>query len=81
MFSTFCVRHAYLPENVMKTFIFPVVKRKATDPLDKYSYRSISLISVIAKIFESMFNLRLKGNLRLHYNKIGFHSDLFMVSA
>ncbi|CAG9116260.1 unnamed protein product [Plutella xylostella] len=48
LFYTHCIRHAYLPEELMKTIVVPVIKDKNGDASDKANYRPISLATILA---------------------------------
>ncbi|XP_063374960.1 uncharacterized protein LOC134662618 [Cydia amplana] len=41
MFFTVCMRHSYLPNDMMRTIVVPVVKNKTGDLADKNNYRPI----------------------------------------
>ncbi|XP_063382146.1 uncharacterized protein LOC134668635 [Cydia fagiglandana] len=79
MFYTLCVRHCYLPEDLMKTIVIPVVKSKTGDLSDSSNYRPISLATIVAKVLDSVLNAQLNslwkdytqrayGALRIQYN-------------
>lgn len=38
MFYTFCIRHSYLPDDLMRTIVVPIVKCKTGDASDKCNY-------------------------------------------
>ncbi|KAJ2945534.1 hypothetical protein O0L34_g353 [Tuta absoluta] len=81
MFYTLCIRHSYLPQDLMRTIVVPVVKDKTGDISDKNNYRPISLATIIAKVFDSVLNTQLEKHLNLHSNQFGFRPGLSTESA
>lgn len=59
MFYSLCVSHSYLPPDLMKTVVVPIVKDKTGDVADKNNYRPISLATVAAKVFDGFLNTQL----------------------
>ena len=46
--------HGYLPRNIMKTAIVPIIKNKSgSSGSDKANYKPIALVTACSKIFES----------------------------
>lgn len=76
MLYTFCIRHSYMPTDLMRTIVIPVVKNKTGDMSDKNNYRPISMATIVAKVFDSVLNTKLKRYLKLHNNQFGFISGL-----
>ncbi|KAJ2946144.1 hypothetical protein O0L34_g5075 [Tuta absoluta] len=76
MLFNFCVRHSYVPEELMRTVVVPIVKNKTGDISSKTNYRPISLATVIAKVFDGMLNEHLKAKVTLHDNQFGFRPKL-----
>ncbi|CAK1582720.1 unnamed protein product [Parnassius mnemosyne] len=81
MFYTTCIRHAYLPPDLMKTIVVPVVKNKTGDLSKKSNYRPISLATIIVKILDSVLNTQINKYLKLYDNQFGFRSGLSTESA
>nr|XP_034834959.1 uncharacterized protein LOC117991470 [Maniola hyperantus] len=81
MFYSLCVSHSYLPHNLMKTVIVPIVKNKTGDLADKSNYRPISLATVMAKVFDGLLNAQLNKYVALHDNQFGFRPQLSTESA
>lgn len=81
MFLNFCVSHAYLPSNLTRTIVVPIVKSKAGDHADLKNYRPISLATVIAKVLDSLLNKQLTSHVQLHDNQFGFRPGLSTESA
>ena len=52
MLLTSMVIHSYLPDNLMRTIIVPVVKDKCGNVTDKDNYHPIALTTVISKVLE-----------------------------
>lgn len=69
MFYTFCLGHSYLPAEMMKTVVVPIVKSKTGDISDKNNYRPISLANVLAKVLDSLLNIQLDKYLDIHDNQ------------
>ena len=51
LFAAF-LSHGYLPDNIMKTAIVPIVKNKTGDSSEKNNYGPIALGTAASKIFE-----------------------------
>lgn len=81
MLFDLCISHSYLPTDMIKTVIVPVVNNKTAELSDKNYYRSISLATVIFKVFDSMLNSRLSNYIQLHDNQFGFRPGLSTESA
>ena len=43
----------YLPDDLMRTIVVPIVKKKSGDLSDVKNYRQISLATVIATVFDA----------------------------
>lgn len=69
---TFCIRHAYLPQDMMKTVVVPIVKNKRGNVSDKSNYRPISLATIIAKVLDGLLCSQLDSHLHLHDAQFGF---------
>lgn len=76
MFFTLCVSHSYLPRDLMKTTVVPIVKNKTGDISDRGNYRPISLATIIAKIFDGLLDSCLNNHLSLHDAQFGFRPGL-----
>lgn len=81
MFYSFCIAHSYLPIDLMKTVIVPIVKNKTGDLSNKNNYRPISLATIIAKVFDGLLNTQLDNVIQLHDNQFGFRARLSTESA
>lgn len=81
MLFSLCVGHSYLPAQMTKTVVVPVVKSKAGDTSDVNNYRPISLASVISKVFDGLLNVQLDQYLKLHDNQFGFKPGLSTETA
>ena len=49
-----CISHSYLPDDLIKTTVVPVVKNRTGDISDKKNYRPISLAATVAKLLNSV---------------------------
>ncbi|XP_063539546.1 uncharacterized protein LOC134748704 [Cydia strobilella] len=81
MFYTLCIRHSYLPDNLMRTIVVPIAKNRTGDLADRSNYRPISLATVMAKILDSVLNSQLNSHVKLHDNQLGFRPQLSTESA
>lgn len=81
MFYSLCISHSYLPPDLMRTVVVPVVKNKTGDMSDTNNYRPISLATVAAKVFDALLNVQLGKHLSLHNNQFGFRPHLSTESA
>ncbi|XP_073948222.1 uncharacterized protein [Choristoneura fumiferana] len=81
MFYSLCLRHSYLPVELMKTVVVPIVKSKVGDISDKNNYRPISLATIIAKVLDGLLDTQLDKYLTLHDNQFGFKPGLSTESA
>ena len=64
--------HGFIPSNLMKTLIVPLVKNKAGDLQDKNNYRPIALTASVSKVFEKKLLIRCKQKLTTTSNQFGF---------
>ncbi|KAJ0170988.1 hypothetical protein K1T71_013760 [Dendrolimus kikuchii] len=71
-----CVNHAYLPPDLLKTIVVPIVKNRTGDVSDKGNYRPISLATIIAKVFDSVISNYIDKHVMLHDAQFGFRPDL-----
>jgi hypothetical protein len=81
MLFTLCLRHTYLPPDLMKTVIIPLVKNPTGDLADKRNYRPISLATVIAKVLDRFLDTFLNPHVKLHDAQFGFREGLSTESA
>jgi hypothetical protein len=81
MLFTFCLRHNYLPPDLMKTIVVPIVKNKTGDASDKGNYRPISLATILAKVLDGVLNRYLSQNVSLNDAQFGFRSGMSTESA
>ncbi|KAL0870260.1 hypothetical protein ABMA27_005292 [Loxostege sticticalis] len=76
-----CLVHSYLPAELMKTIVVPIIKNKTGDISDRSNYRPISLATVIAKVLDRVLNSQLEDVLSLHDGQHGFKRGLSTESA
>ncbi|XP_013184716.2 uncharacterized protein LOC106130423 [Amyelois transitella] len=81
MFFSLCISHSYLPPDLMKTIVVPIVKNRTGDISDKNNYRPISLATIIAKVLDGVLDSRLEQYLNLHDAQFGFRPHLSTESA
>lgn len=81
MLFNFCISHEYLPGQMTRTIVVPIVKNKTGDIADIKNYRPISLATVIAKVLDSLLNRQLNNHIKLHDNQFGFRAGLSTESA
>ncbi|XP_013144898.1 PREDICTED: uncharacterized protein LOC106108310, partial [Papilio polytes] len=54
---TLCIRHSYLPPDLMRSLVIPIVKNKTGDLGVKNNYRPITLATTAAKILDGLIEL------------------------
>ncbi|XP_045455984.1 uncharacterized protein LOC123665768 [Melitaea cinxia] len=81
MFFSLCITHSYLPADMMKTVVVPLVKNKTGDISDKNNYRPICLATVLAKVLDSLIDQNLDRYLNIHDAQFGFVPNLSTESA
>lgn len=81
MLFTFCIRHNYLPDDLMRTIVVPIIKNKTGDASDKSNYRPISLAAILAKVMDGVLNTYLNKHIRLHDAQFGFRPGLSTEAA
>ncbi|CAH2241228.1 jg3292 [Pararge aegeria aegeria] len=81
MLYNICMSHSFMPSEMMRTIVVPIVKNKTGDLADKNNYRPISLATVISKVFDSMLNNQLNKLFRPHDNQFGFQPGVSTESA
>lgn len=77
---TSCITHGYLPQDMIKTILVPIIKNKSGDVNDKGNYRPIAISTAVSKILEDILLKRLKDYLVTTDNQFGFkkHSSTDM---
>ena len=63
-----------VPKKFDNSVITPVVKNASRSLNDVCNYRPVSMISIIAKIFESLISLRFGHLFSSHANQFGFRA-------
>jgi exonuclease III len=81
MLFNFCVGHSYMPVDMMRTVVVPIIKNKTGDRSDISNYRPISLATVISKVLDGVLNIQLNRYIKLHDNQFGFRPGLSTESA
>ncbi|PZC70440.1 hypothetical protein B5X24_HaOG216254, partial [Helicoverpa armigera] len=81
LFYTMCISHSYLPADLIKCIVVPIVKNRTGDVSDLGNYRPISLATVMAKVFDSMLDSSLSKFITLHDAQFGFCPGLSTESA
>ena len=67
-----CLSHGYLPLDMTKTTIVPIVKHKCGNISESNNYQPIALATIISKLFESVLLLKCEVYLRTCSNQFGF---------
>ena len=67
-------KHCYMPQSIINTVIFPIIKNKSGDFTDKNNYRPIALSSIRSKVLEHTIVIRLEEYLWTNDNQFGFKS-------
>lgn len=81
MLYNFCLGHSYMPKDMIKTVVVPIVKNKTGDLADKNNYRPISLATVISKVFDGLLNAHLNSRFVPRDSQFGFRPGLSTESA
>lgn len=81
MLYNICIRHSYLPSDMMKTVVVPIAKNRTGDVSDIANYRPISLATIIAKVLDGLLDLQLRKHLKLHDLQFGFRQGVSTESA
>ncbi|CAG9134717.1 unnamed protein product [Plutella xylostella] len=81
MLFNLCLSHSYLPPDLVRTLVVPIVKSKTGDVSDKSNYRPISLATIVAKVLDSVLNSYLNKSIKLHDAQFGFRAGLSTESA
>lgn len=76
LFNT-CIEHGYLPCDLLKTIVVPIIKNRTGDVSSLTNYRPISLATIVSKIFERIINEHLnEKNIPLNHAQFGFRKGL-----
>lgn len=75
-----CISFSYLPSEVMRTVVGPIVKNKPSDHSHKNNYKTISLVTK-AKMFDRLPNSHVGSHIRLHGNRFAFRRVLLFGST
>lgn len=67
-----CIRHQFLPEEMLVVHLIPLIKNKLKDSSDPGNYRPIAIATISSKILESLLLSRLKEFLTTTDNQFGF---------
>lgn len=78
---TICIRHSYLPMELMRTIVVPIIKNRTGDVSDKRNYRPISLATILAKVLDGLLQQQLSAKLNLHDAQFGFRPGLSTETA
>ncbi|KAG7305373.1 hypothetical protein JYU34_009439 [Plutella xylostella] len=76
-----CIRFCFMPSDMMKTVVVPIVKNKTGDLSSPNNYRPISLGTVIGKIFKRLLQPELVNNIKIDDAQFGFRAGLSTDSA
>ncbi|CAG9106517.1 unnamed protein product [Plutella xylostella] len=76
-----CIRFCFMPSDMMKTVVVPIVKNKTGDLSSPNNYRPISLGTVVGKIFEKLLQPELVNNIKIDDAQFGFRAGLSTDSA
>ncbi|KAL0880596.1 hypothetical protein ABMA27_001826 [Loxostege sticticalis] len=81
LFFSMCINHSYLPQDLIKTIVVPIVKDRTGDISNRGNYRPISLATTIAKVLDSVFDSELDKYANIHDAQFGFRPGLSTESA
>ena len=77
-----CLTHGYMPLDMIKTTIVPVIKNKCGNLADSNNYRPIAIATIVCKLYESTILYKCKDFLKTCDNQFGFkrkHSTEFCI--
>ena len=69
---TCMLNHGYIPSDVMKTSIIPILKNRNGDTSDKNNYRPTAIVTAMSKLFELCLSRILDEYLCTNENQFGF---------
>ena len=72
IFVNACLSHQFIPTQVLKVVIVPLLKSKLKDPSVSSNYRPIAIATIISKIIEKALLHRLESFLYTSDNQYGF---------
>ena len=52
--------HGYIPKDMIKSVIVPIIKSKTKSSNDKSNYRPVTIATVISKVFERVLFIRME---------------------
>ena len=64
--------HGYMPKEMIKSMIVPIIKSKTRSITDKSNYRPVAISTVMSKLFELLLLDRLEPYLTTMDNQFGF---------
>ncbi len=67
-----CIAHGYVPDNIMRVVIIPLLKKKGLDPSVIKNYRPIAISSAISKVFELLILSKYEHNLYTQAGQFGY---------
>ena len=77
-----CLTHGYMPLDMIKTTIVPVIKNKCANLADSNKYRPIAIATIVSKLCESTILYKCEDFLKTCDNQFGFkrkHSTEFCI--
>lgn len=80
-FFTLCMSHSYLPSDLIKTIVVPIIKNRTGDTADPSNYRPISLATITAKVLDCLLDTHLANNIKIHDTQFGFRPGLSTETA
>lgn len=81
MFYSLCMSHSFLPDDLMKTIVVPIIKNRTGDTADPANYRPISLATVTAKVLDCLLDAHMASRISLHDAQFGFRPGLSTETA
>ena len=70
-----CLRHQFLPNEMLVVHLIPLIKNKMKDSADPGNYRPIAITTISSKLLESLLLSRLKQFLNTSENQFGFKTQ------
>ena len=69
------LRYRFLPKNLMKVMLVPIMKCKTGNPMSSSNYRPIAITTAASKLLELIIQYRISGFMQTSCSQFGFKSE------
>ena len=69
------LRYRFLPKNLMKVMLVPIMKCKTGNPMSSSNYRPIAITTAASKLLELIIQYRISGYMQTSCSQFGFKSE------